>query len=348
MTDMDRRDFVKTVAVGGATFSLAGALWPGAISASKSRPADIGMCKSVKVTCVTEVGWWDTRVLMKDLIKGGGPKKCDQWTTWWNPQNAAGSASLIEVEGLDGKVKRILLDTGWNPEYMDWRFQMTGVDKMLKDNKIDYLVISHEHLDHFWGLESTLKLNPKVPLVIPATFRPQARQFIAANKMPKTNYQNPVKHQGKVMVMSTKGVHKLFDGAGLAVFDVPIILKIRGEQSLFFNVKGKGLVLVTGCCHQSIIRFADFGQKMVKGGDNMYGLYGGLHIAPFGKLGKKQEGWVRGMVKYKFKKVAANHCTGLPAVKLMRQLGYPVVSGRGAEGSMSKLYVGNSDSVKFG
>jgi hypothetical protein len=47
------------------------------------------------------------------------------------------------------------------------------------------------------------------------------------------------------------------------------------------------------------------------------------------------------MGKYDFKKVAANHCTGIPAVKKMVELGYPVVKGTGRFGSKSDLVVGN-------
>ncbi len=54
------------------------------------------------------------------------------------------------------------------------------------------------------------------------------------------------------------------------------------------------------------------------------------------------------MAKYNFKKVACNHCTGLPAVNRMIELGYPVVQGTGSNGSKSNLYVGNGDEVTFG
>lgn len=343
---MDRRDFMRTVMVGGAAFSLASAMWPAPLMAGTKSKADIGQCKSVKVMSISEVGWWDSKKLIKEIMAAGGPKKCDQWDTAWDINNGAGSATLIEVEGLDGSVKRILLDTGWNPAYMKWRFQMTGVDKLLKDDKIDYFILSHEHVDHFFGLEATLTYNPGITMMVPSTFRPQAGQFMrgAAFKGGKT----AIKHEGKVMSMRPGGVHKLFPGAGLVVFDIPILLKIKGEQSLVFNVKDKGMVLVTGCCHQNVITFSDYVKDNFKHGEKLYGLYGGLHIAPMGKLGKVQEGWVRGMGKYGFKKMACNHCTGLSAVELMHKLGYPVVGGHGREGSMSKLYVGNGDSVAFG
>jgi 7,8-dihydropterin-6-yl-methyl-4-(beta-D-ribofuranosyl)aminobenzene 5'-phosphate synthase len=74
-------------------------------------------------------------------------------------------------------------------------------------------------------------------------------------------------------------------------------------------------------------------------GEKMYGVYGGLHIASFGPLQEKGEKIVNGMAKYKFQKVACNHCTGLPAVQKMIELGYPLVQGSGKYGSQSKLYV---------
>ena len=122
---------------------------------------------------------------------------------------------------------------------------------------------------------------------------------------------------------------------------------MRGEQSLYFNVKDRGLVCVTGCCHQNILTTAEFATEKIAGAEKMYGVYGGLHIAPFGPLQEQGEKIVNGMAKFNFQKVACNHCTGLPAVQKMIDLGYPVVRGSGRYGSKSKLYVGNGDEVIF-
>ena len=35
---------------------------------------------------------------------------------------------------------------------------------MLKNKEIESLFISHEHLDHFWGLETVLKHNPEIKI----------------------------------------------------------------------------------------------------------------------------------------------------------------------------------------
>jgi len=42
---------------------------------------------------------------------------------------------LLEAETADGVLHRVLLDTGWNPAWMDRRFAEEGVDRLLQDGK---------------------------------------------------------------------------------------------------------------------------------------------------------------------------------------------------------------------
>jgi len=348
MAQMERREFVKAVVIGGAVLTLDAAISASPLFGAQLDLNAIGQCKRVKIKSISETGWWDNKVLISDLMKGGGPKKAEQWTTSWDPKNAAGSCSLVEVEGLDGSKTRFLIDTGWNVPYMDKRFKDEGVDKMLKNGEIDFLYITHEHLDHLWGLESTLRNNPEIKIMIPSTFHPPAMKFINGADFPKAHAENVIHHKGKLVKTPMGKATKIADGVVSVGFDIPIILKIRGEQSLYFNVKDKGLVLCTGCCHQNIVNFSDYAIDKLGAKGKLYGVYGGLHIAPFGKLGEKQKGWIKKMGSYGFTKIAANHCTGLPAVKVMVEYGYPVVHGSGSKGSQSDLYVGNGDSVVFG
>jgi len=52
----------------------------------------------------------------------------------------------------------------------------------------------------------------------------------------------------------------------------------RGEQSLFFNVKGKGLVVISGCAHAGIVNTVKHAQK-VAGTDKVHAVMGGFHLA---------------------------------------------------------------------
>jgi 7,8-dihydropterin-6-yl-methyl-4-(beta-D-ribofuranosyl)aminobenzene 5'-phosphate synthase len=345
MKKMDRRDFLKNVAIGGAVLGLGSAVLHKPIAALASGKHDIGQCKSVKIRCISELGWYDSKKLGGQMKDAGGPTT-NQWVIPWDYQNAAGSSSLIEVEMLDGSRRRILLDTGWHVEYMDGCFKREGVDKMLKNGEIDFLYISHEHLDHFWGLEATLRHNPQVKIVIPSTFYSEGMHFIKGAEYVTPSARNAIQHKGELVKCEPGKVSKLFDGCASVTFDLPIIIRVQGEQSLYFNVKDKGIVCVTGCCHQGILTFADFARKNIQGGERMYGLYGGLHIAPFGPIERPE--LITGMAEYDFQKVACNHCTGLSAVEKMIELGYPVVRGTGKFTSSSDLFVGASDEVVFG
>jgi 7,8-dihydropterin-6-yl-methyl-4-(beta-D-ribofuranosyl)aminobenzene 5'-phosphate synthase len=348
MQTIGRRDFVKTMVIGGAVLTLDAVLTVPHLSAAPKDLKAIGECKKVSIRCISEIGWWDNKVLVSDLKKAGGPKDADQWISEWTPSNAAGSCSLVEVEGLDGSKTRFLIDTGWDPTYMDERFKAEGIDRMLKNGEIDFLYITHEHLDHFWGLETTLKYNPEIKILIPSTFRPPALKLIEGADFPKSNVKNEIHHKGQLIKLQVGEATKLMDGVVSVGFDVPIILKIRGEQSLYFNVKDKGLVLCTGCCHQNVLTLADYAVNNLNGQHKLHGLYGGLHIAPFGQLGDQERSWIEKMGAYGFTRIAANHCTGLPAVQKMVELGYPVIKGTGSKGSQSDLYIGNGDSVVFG
>jgi 7,8-dihydropterin-6-yl-methyl-4-(beta-D-ribofuranosyl)aminobenzene 5'-phosphate synthase len=350
MKEISRRDFIKSITVGGAILGLGGVIFYKPLEALAGGKYDIGQCQSVKIRCVSELGWFDNMSLITSVRRAGdnGP---NQWSTPWDPKNAAGSCSLIEIETLEGSHHKFLFDSGWNHQYMDEAFKREGIDKMLKTGEIEFLFITHEHMDHWWALETVLKYNPEIKIFIPSTFYPEAMHFISGAEFLKSGARNRIPHRGKLVQIEPDIPNKLYDGCAAVAFDVPSFLRVRGEESLYFNVKDKGIVCVTGCCHQTILTLGDYGQEKILGGEDMYGVYGGLHIAPFARLGKLnqyQEQLINGMAKYKFKKIACNHCTGLPAVQKMVELDYPVVEGTGRFGSKSKLYVGNGDEVLFG
>ena len=56
MGEMNRREFIKSAAIGGAVLSIAGIKLHDPLQASASGKYEIGQCKSVRVKCVSEVG----------------------------------------------------------------------------------------------------------------------------------------------------------------------------------------------------------------------------------------------------------------------------------------------------
>ncbi|WP_089724438.1 hypothetical protein [Candidatus Thiosymbion oneisti] len=309
----------------------------------------LGVCRSVTITCISEVGWHDTDRLLAD-IKGGGGSDASQWDKPWQASNAAGSAALIEVELLTGARHKFLLDCGWNEAYMQGRFEATGVDGMLARGEIEFLFLSHEHLDHLWGLQAVLHYRPDLPLRVPPGFTEEALAFIRGERSAPTSTDRvpPVRHTGPILVTPPDRPTVLYPGCVAVVFDLPILLGIRGEQSLYFRVQDQGTVCVTGCCHQTVTTLADYALTHIATESTLYGLYGGLHIAPFDpSLSPAQERTIADLGRFGFRKIAANHCTGVPAVERMIALGYPVVRGSGRYGSASPLMLGNGDRVVF-
>ncbi len=379
---MNRRDFVKGLIVGGAAGTLGSmgiysySPWRKShLAKAAPKNIDIGECKSIKITNVSETSWFDNKNLMGD-IKGSGGLLVNQYTYNWppfaekkgqlgkgsyekgikeikqwlpnnlekawqfqvenavHPENAGGFACLIDVELLDGSRKKILLDSGWAFDWMEKSFQREGIDKMLTRREIDCLVISHEHFDHFWGLPVTVKYNPEIPMLIPEGFYMEGRQYI-----------KDCGYRGKLTVVKP-GLNPLFPGCATYVFAIPIICRVYGEQSLYFNIKDAGMVSVTGCCHQSIIQFAETAHNTIKYKKN-YGIYGGLHISPFEDWDPKYDDLVFALRKYNFEKIGCNHCTGITCAKKFIQAGYPVVRGTARFRSKDTAYLGNGDTIEF-
>jgi 7,8-dihydropterin-6-yl-methyl-4-(beta-D-ribofuranosyl)aminobenzene 5'-phosphate synthase len=158
---MSRRDFFKGAAMGlmGGTVAAMGIYsyspWRKVHFPKVERKmADIGACKHVKVTNVSETSWFKNADLMGD-IKGAGGLLVNQYEYNWppfgdgsglgkgayekgvakikhllpdrldeawavteklsvHPENAGGYAALIELEELDGTRHKYLLDSGWS------------------------------------------------------------------------------------------------------------------------------------------------------------------------------------------------------------------------------------------
>ncbi|MDM8556338.1 twin-arginine translocation signal domain-containing protein [Desulfococcaceae bacterium HSG7] len=348
MKELSRRAFLKNATIGGAVLAFGNAVFHTPLEALADGKHDIGQCKSIRIKCISELRYHDRKKHISAMFAGGGPNT-SQYEIPWPPDNGAGNCALIDMEMSDGRHVKFLLDAGWNREYMDTCFKREGVDKMLEKREIDLLVFSHEHMDHFAGIESVLKYNPKIKIIIPSTFNPQGERLIKCARFKASDIGNTVKHEGELIKTKPGTVNKLFDGCAAATFDMNVALGVQGEQSLYFNLKDKGIVCVSGCCHQGILNSVEYVRKNIVGGDKIYGIYGGLHIAPVeGRFRLNWEKTVKGMAKYDFKKIACNHCTGLVAVEKMIEMGFPVVRGTGRFGSLSDLYVGNGDEVVFG
>lgn len=331
---MTRRNFIMGLGIGGPALYVSNKV----SNSQESRAgikADIGECKSIRICCISETSWFDNAQLMKDIMKAGG-MSANQYFIQWHPKNSGGYSALVEVETLTGTWRRFLLDTGWNPAWMVYSFMREGIDDMLRKGDIEFLYVSHEHMDHFWSHPVTLQYRPDLKVIISNRYSHEGKSFFQEGD-----------HKGELLELGPGKVHKLFLGCASVTFDIPVLIGVQGEQNLFFNIKGKGLIIVTGCCHMGILNLIKYAQEKIQGGDKLYGLYGGLHISPFEEWEPKLDAVITGLQATKLQKVAANHCTGLIAVQKMMAANIPVVKGTAKYGSRNDLYLGNGDEVIF-
>ena len=295
----------------------------------------LGSVKSLSVKCLSELSWHDNARMRLDVREAGGLMTSDQFDVKWTPGNAAGVSALLSLADTEGRGRTILMDVGWDLEYMDGVFRREGVDRLLADGKIDFVYITHEHVDHFWGMPAVTNYRPDVKVVIPAGFSPRSKELLASSG-----------HKGEVVEMAP-GPHLLFPGCASVTFDQPIFLKTHGEQVLYVNVEGKGIVTITGCCHPGVLGLLDYAKENFEGFSAFHGVYGGLHIAPFEEWGPPQDELLDKLQGFNVRKFACNHCTGEIAARKMRERGMPVAGGTARHGSKSVLYPGNGDTVDF-
>ncbi|CQR73749.1 Metallo-beta-lactamase superfamily protein [Sporomusa ovata DSM 2662] len=361
---LSRRSFIKGTTTAFAASYLASAALSSnlldnrAFAATANTPAEkvnIGQIKNLKVKVISETSWFDNGVLLNDIKQAGGMFVSQYeipWTTTgvatgYNGNNSGGYCSLIEAELMDGTRKRILFDTGWNSEWMTKRFKEEGIDKLLRNREIDCLVISHEHFDHFWAIETVTRHYPDITIYIPQGFYQEGFDLLAGKSFPKAHLKNDYPHKGKLITFDSKSIHPLFPGAALVTFDVPAITRIKGEQAFVFNVENKGLVLVTGCCHMGVLSYIQYVKANIMNSDKIYGMQGGLHISPFENWDPKFDDLLTALKEYNIEKIGANHCTGYITAGKMLGIGLPLIKGTGRNRSKSDIYLGNGDTINF-
>ncbi len=93
---------------------------------------------------------------------------------------------------------------------------------------------------------------------------------------------------------------------------------MRGEQALFFKVKGKGLVVLSGCAHAGIVNTVRQAQK-ASGVEQVHAIMGGCHL--INAKPERIQSTIADLKAMKPVHVVPMHCTGFEAeVAFSREL----------------------------
>lgn len=231
-----------------------------------------------------------------------------------------GYSALIEYAG-----KRILFDTGNNPEILGQNAKAKGADL----SKLDFVVMSHRHGDHMGGLPYLLQANPAVKI-----YAPKENFGVYGADLPSSFYRNDP---------SLPGEQRYYDGDppeimrfGSAwpaanfqlvdqnteiapdihlitlVSDKPGTLELR-ELSLAINTPD-GVVIVVGCSHPGIDKIVAAAATI---NPRIHLIAGGFHLVV------TSDAEIQKIVTAlhdtsKVEYVAPGHCTGEPAFRALR------------------------------
>jgi 7,8-dihydropterin-6-yl-methyl-4-(beta-D-ribofuranosyl)aminobenzene 5'-phosphate synthase len=206
--------------------------------------------------------------------------------------------SLIIKTYNDNKVHTIILDAGSTE--ISAIFNLNALKFDLHD--IEMVVLSHGHKDHYGGLTALLQALPgeKVPVLLhPHVFLPRYREYPDGRLRPMPHLEKATLTDSKAeVIQSTEPLvlasatiattgeverktdfEKVEPADRLIEFDDGTKERdlIKDDLSLIMNLKGKGLVIVTGCGHAGIINIIKQAQKMT-GEDKVYAVLGGFHL----------------------------------------------------------------------
>jgi 7,8-dihydropterin-6-yl-methyl-4-(beta-D-ribofuranosyl)aminobenzene 5'-phosphate synthase len=232
-----------------------------------------------------------------------------------------------------GKTHCVLFDAGYTPFGVLHNLDLLEID--LKS--IEAIVLSHGHMDHTGSLYPLLeRLGRSLPVVAhPDAFHsPRYITFKDGRRLlfPSTLKKDDLLRRSVNILESQKPLF-LAEGTVLVTGEVErtssfekglpnAVLErdgreekdlIRDDQALVLHLKGKGLVIVSGCAHAGIINTILYARK-ITGVNKIHAVIGGFHLSgpAFEPI---IEDTVQALRAMRPKIIVPMHCTGWQATQ---------------------------------
>ena len=261
--------------------------------------------------------------------------------------------SLHAASQSGSETRNVLIDFGYTPGALNNNIALLALDP----GKIDALVLSHGHYDHFGGLVGFLNQNKgtlkaKLPIFLGGEECFCARQWLAPptkgdfGALDRSAMQNAdlaiMFSEGPALVADQGFTTGRVDLTSFEKVLSPTTMKIgrvgafgcypetfaaeerekgsfpdqfRHEIGTAYNLKGRGLIVLSSCSHRGIVNIVKQAQA-VSGVSKIHAIIGGFHLAPF------KDDYVREVVSA-IKQldpdyVVPMHCSGEPFYETMK------------------------------
>jgi len=232
----------------------------------------------------------------------------------------------------DGNTRQLLFDFGFSEDGAALNAKALQADL----SQVETLVLSHGHLDHLGGLENLVKAvgNKNLDLVVHPGVFVKTRYLKTAEGL---NTYVPSLSREKadragVNIIETQEPYTLLDGNAVFLGEIARVTDFeKGAPNMFyqvddeekhdpfhddsgiaFNIKEKGLVVISGCAHSGIVNTVKHAQH-VTGISNVWAVMGGFHLS-----GADFDGVISpttaGLKEINPHYIIPAHCTGRDAV----------------------------------
>jgi 7,8-dihydropterin-6-yl-methyl-4-(beta-D-ribofuranosyl)aminobenzene 5'-phosphate synthase len=232
----------------------------------------------------------------------------------------------------NGTAGTVLLDFGFSAGGAAFNARSLNVPMQ----NVDVLALSHGHSDHFGGFAEMVKLIGKkgIELVVhPDVFR--SPRYLTLSKEMKIYFPKITREEIErlgVRIVETVQPLPILDGDLLFLGEIervndfekgfPIAYyekegqekwdPIEDDTALAIHLKGKGLIVVSGCAHAGIVNTVSYARR-VTGVEKVHAVIGGFHLS--GPLFEA----IIGRTTEELKKIGPEyivpcHCTGRKAI----------------------------------
>ena len=207
-----------------------------------------------------------------------------------------GFSALVTVTKA-GRERNVLFDAGLTPDGLAENMRRLS----LSPKEIEAIVLSHGHFDHTTGLDGLARAlgRPNLPVIIHPEFWSRRRIAIPGREpfeLPSTS-KSALRGAGFEIIEEQRPSF-LLDSSLLVTGEVdrtvefergfpihqayrdgewqpdPLILD---DQALVLHVRGKGLVVLTGCGHAGIVNIVRYAVKLTEV-ERVYAVIGGFHL----------------------------------------------------------------------